>query len=82
MTEAPLQIRPGFTAPPKVDWFRVLADLQTAGLCNAEVARRLGLTAQRLNTWKLGHQPAHGEGDSLLALYRWVHEREPPKINQ
>lgn len=80
MTEAPLQIRPGFTAPPKVDWFCVLADLQTAGLCNAEVARRINLSRQRLGTWKAGSQPGYGEGEALVALYRWVFEKSPPKM--
>jgi hypothetical protein len=69
-----------FTAPPKVDWFRVFVDLEKAGLCLAEVARRMNIPRTTLEHWRNGGEPKHSGGDALLAYYREIFERPEPRI--
>lgn len=50
------------------DWFRILADLDKAGINNAEVARKLNVTPPTVFKWKSGAEPSHYYGELLLML--------------
>lgn len=71
-TVAPPRVRPGFVAPSPVRWVHVFADLERAGLCLAEVARRVDIPKETLREWKGGRQPLHPAGAVVLAFYDWV----------
>lgn len=51
------------------DWFRLLADLNKAGICNAEVARRLNVPRWKVHDWKMGTEPSYFDGDRLVTLH-------------
>lgn len=53
----------------RVDWFRVLADLQYLGMSNNEAADRLGIPQRTLAGWKEGAEPRHCDGEALVALW-------------
>lgn len=53
----------------RVDWFRVLADLQYLGLTNLDVATRLDIPRRTVGGWKNGQEPRHVDGDALLELW-------------
>jgi hypothetical protein len=52
------------------DWFRILSELDTVGCTNAVVARKLGVAKNAVYGWKMGADPAHAMGETLLALHR------------
>jgi hypothetical protein len=54
----------------RVDWFRVLADLQAIGWSNNHVSRTLAVPTATLYGWKNGSEPTHYDGDRLLTLWR------------
>lgn len=55
----------------RIDWFRVLADLDYLGLNNADVSRRLEIPERTIGGWKnAGTEPRHCDGEALLALWR------------
>lgn len=53
----------------RVDWFRVLADLQYLGLTNIDVSSRLDIPRRTVGGWKSGQEPRHVDGDALLDLW-------------
>lgn len=57
------------TARTRTDWFRVLADLQYAGLPNADVAKTIEVPVATLRGWKGGSEPSHANGHTLLELW-------------
>lgn len=61
-----------------IDCFRILAELQAAGLNNKEVARRLGKPVTTVEYWKEGHIPRFDNACQLLSLYAQV--VRPPEI--
>jgi hypothetical protein len=75
MSTVAVSAKPPFVPPLEPNWFMVLADLQNAGLANAEVARRLDLDARDLRRWKAGeNKPNAAAALKLLAFHRWVME--------
>lgn len=56
----------------RTDWFRVLADLQYAGLANSIVADYLQIPQGTVRGWKTGSQPLHHDGQCLLDLWTVV----------
>lgn len=55
----------------RVDWFRVLADLQHLGLSDSEISERLTIPRRTIGGWKVENaEPRHSEGEALLALWR------------
>jgi len=56
----------------RVDWFRVLADLQSHGLSNAEVARRIAVPRVTVWNWKAGAGPKFSHGSALVELWSSV----------
>lgn len=56
--------------PPKTDWFRILAELDRAGVNNLAVARALKRDHTTVLRWKQGNaEPRHSDGAALLALH-------------
>lgn len=53
-----------------VDFVRLLKDLGAAGLCGAEVSRRLHVNPSTLQYWKSGGEPRYSDGVRLLDLCR------------
>lgn len=53
----------------RTDWFRVLADLQLAGMPNLHVARAIAVPETTLRHWKQGGEPGHEDGHLLLQLW-------------
>ena len=58
--------------PPtlRIDWFRVLADLQEAGFPNDETAHQIDAPVRTLRDWKYGAEPRHADGERLIGF--WV----------
>lgn len=56
----------------KLDCFRLLADLQQAGVNNSEVARRLGKSRTTVTRWKGGAEPTYSDGLRLIELHAYV----------
>lgn len=54
---------------PREDWFRLLTDLQRAGVSHAKVAAILGISLGTLDGWKRGSEPRHCLGQALKALH-------------
>lgn len=53
----------------RVDWFRVLADLQYLGMSNNEAADRMGVPQRTVAGWKEGAEPRHCDGEVLIGLW-------------
>lgn len=56
----------------KLDCFRLLNEMDKAGVNNAEVARRLGKGKSTIQYWKSGGEPCWSEGNRLIALHAYV----------
>lgn len=53
----------------RTDWFRVLADLQRAGIDMARVSRLIDVPVGTIRYWKQGGEPSHAAGHALLELW-------------
>lgn len=51
------------------DWFRIIADLDRAGVPNAKLAKLLGHSESTVNRWKQGSEPKHSDGELIIALH-------------
>lgn len=57
----------------RVDWFRVIAELQRSGMDHAKIARKLDLARSTVWNWQNGvTEPSHSKGEMLLSIYRTV----------
>jgi DNA-binding transcriptional regulator YiaG len=56
----------------KLDCFRLLADMQKAGVNNREAARRLGKPASTVQRWKEGAEPCYSDAVRLIDLHEYV----------
>ena len=65
MTGARHRIRPR----QRVDWFRVLADLQILGISTLDASKRLGIPEATVRGWKGGAEPRHVDGEALLEFW-------------
>lgn len=54
----------------RIDWFRVLADLNYQGLRSQQIADRIQVARTTVVGWKQGAEPKHADGETLLEL--WV----------
>lgn len=54
----------------KTDWFRILLDMQAAGITMAYIARALSLADSTVRNWKYGNEPLHSKGEALLVMHR------------
>lgn len=63
-----------YRAMPRVDWFRVLVDLDRAGCPMKRVCFLLELPPTTVSGWKNDHkEPRHGDGERLIRLWsEWL----------
>lgn len=54
---------------PRVDWFRVIADLARKGVGRRTIARRIHVAQGTAQGWKQGAEPRHSDGERLIALW-------------
>lgn len=55
----------------RIDWFRVMADLNRAGCSTRAFADSLGIARTTIQGWKSGAEPKHADGERLLSW--WSH---------
>lgn len=55
-----------------VNWFRIITELDQAGVNNSEVGRRLGRAASTVFRWKMGREPGYEDGKRLLEIHAYV----------
>lgn len=60
----------------RIDWFRVIADLNRAGYSTRGFADSLGIARTTIEGWKAGSEPKHADGEKLLAWWSQVTGRE------
>ncbi|WP_020163778.1 hypothetical protein [Methyloversatilis discipulorum] len=60
----------------RIDWFRVIADLNRAGYSTRGFADSLGIARTTIEGWKAGSEPKHADGEKLLAWWAQVTGRE------
>lgn len=53
----------------RIDWFRVLCDLQREGMTNRDVSQAIEVPRTTLIAWKNGAEPNHHDGEKLLVLW-------------
>lgn len=53
----------------RVDWFRLVTDLQYAGVSMREAARRIGVAEGQLRNLRKGGEPLYPRGDALIELW-------------
>lgn len=60
-------------ADDRVDWFRVIADLQRAGMPHAQIAKEVDVSRPTIINWQSGiTEPKFSKGTKLLGVYRSV----------
>lgn len=71
------------TDPRRIDWFRVLADLQRAGVPVKSVATMLRIPRSTMVGWRQGAEPKFVDGERLLQLWSGLTGRqqaEAPRV--
>lgn len=68
------------TDPDRIDWFRVLADLRRAGLSTIAVGSQLQVPDSTIRGWKMGSEPRHADGESLVDLWMRVLGRQRAQL--
>lgn len=66
----------------RVDWFRVIVDLERAGMSHVRIADAVGISQARIQAYKNGlGEPKHRVGSGLVTL--WVrHGGDPLAVPQ
>lgn len=52
-----------------VNWFRIIVDLERAGLTDTEIAKRIGCHKGNISKYKGGTEPLHNTGEKLRHLH-------------
>ena len=60
----------------RVDWFRVITELQGAGHSYRAIGTRLGVSDVAVLGWRTGSQPRHDHGERLLDMWSAALNRE------
>lgn len=60
------------TKTEKVDWFRVVVDLERSGYSHADIAAVVGVGKSTVQGWKDGARPKFEEGEMLIGLWATV----------
>lgn len=60
-----------------LDCARMLTELGSAGISNAEVARRLGVMPSTVQRWKSGSEPGYSMGVRLIDLHAYAVRNTP-----
>ena len=64
----------------KVDWFRVISDLERLGITIQSQAVESEVSPGTIYYWRNGGSPKHYNGELLLQLYMRVVGEEPPHV--
>ena len=56
----------------KIDWFRVIVDLERSGYSHVSTAFSIGVAKRTVGGWKNGSRPRFEEGEKLLQLWSRV----------
>lgn len=64
------------TEPDRIDWFRVLADLQRHGVPVSQASAATRIPKSTLLGWRQGAEPKYADGEKLLALWCGICQRE------
>lgn len=64
----------------RVDWFRVLADLQRAGFSLKMLHELTGIPRSTLGGYRTGSEPGHYRGEQLLAFWCAAMKRERHEV--
>ena len=60
---------------PRIDWFRVLTDLDRRGYTLGIVGATLSIPYSTLYAWRAGGEPRHQEGEAIVGLWARVTQR-------
>ena len=69
----------------RVDWFRVIVDLERSGYRHVDMAAAVGAGKSTLVGWKSGSRPAYDEGERLVMLWCAVTKKgrdSVPKVDR
>lgn len=56
-----------------IDWFRIISELDRAGVNNSEVARRMGRSVSTIHRWKMKEaEPNYPDGCRLLEIHAYT----------
>lgn len=55
---------------PRVDWFRIIAELRRFGFSQKTIALNLGTSRSTVRNWAEGDSPRYEDGRALLMLWR------------
>lgn len=59
-------------ADVRVDWFRLITNLQRHGYTLSDIAAALGMARTTVHGWKSGAFPRYDDGDRLISLWSQV----------
>ena len=68
--------------PRRIDWFRVLADLNRCGLPVASVSAQIIVPKSTILGWGQGAEPRYADGEALTDLWCRVTSRERRQLPQ
>lgn len=54
---------------PRLDWFRLIVDLERLGYTPQALANHVGVARSTLLGWKQGAEPRYTEGEALVAFW-------------
>lgn len=60
------------TEPEKVDFAKVIAEIEAGGLTPYKIALMMHRRIDKVLRWKEGQEPKHYEGEMLLMIHRDV----------
>ncbi|MCA1179806.1 MULTISPECIES: hypothetical protein [unclassified Pantoea] len=66
----------------KIDWFRVLADINRAGYSLQSIASEIDVVASTLIGWKKGSVPRHHKGEALISMWCRVTKKDRKDLPQ
>ncbi|WP_158785130.1 hypothetical protein [Pantoea sp. BAV 3049] len=64
----------------QVDWFRVITDLERAGMTQQAIARHLVAAKSSVIYWKQGSEPRYCDGERLIRLWELVTKKNQDEL--
>ncbi len=67
----------------KVDWFRIITDLNRKGYSQRKIAEQIGCCKSALNGWYAGHtEPNYSHGVALVEFHATIIVRDSGQVQQ
>jgi len=69
----------------RIDWFRLIADLNQRGYTYCRLAAAIGVTQNTVRYWRDIGEPRYEDGERLIALWAQVNSKSQefaPRIRQ